>query len=73
MEEIGRYLVIKNIKDNFEGLKRHFVAEKDIKKRDYLTDLFGRSKNLHDMFAILDGASEIDVRSNKPKAVALVQ
>ena len=61
--DLGRYLGIVDIRHMF----------KSIKTTSRLNPSLGKRKNPHDVFVNLDSALEIVVRSNKPKAVALVK
>ena len=70
---LGKYLCILHIRHNFKELDQYFVARAGIKMGGGETPSLGRSKNPHDIFALLDGAIELAVWSKKPKAVALVK
>ena len=68
--DLGRYLGIVDIRHMFKGIKT--TPRLEIMGGVQNPSL-GKRKNPHDAFVNLDGALEIVVRSNKPKAVALVK
>ena len=71
--ELGKYLGIRNIRENFrEFLSNHACSRSEIEGVG-VTYPLGQTKNSHDIFINLDSAIEIAVRSKKPKAVALVK
>ena len=71
--ELGKYLGIINIRDNFNELSSHYACPQSEIEGVSVTDTLGKAKNSHDIFINLDSAIEIAVRSKKPKAVALVK
>ena len=71
---LGRYLGILDIARNFKGIKT--TSRLEIMGQGQplpQSGMRGGGINLHDAFVNLDGALEIAVGSNKPKAVALVK
>ena len=69
---LGRYLGMPDIARNFKGIKT--TSRLEIKGQPLpRSGMRGGGINPHDAFVNLDGALEIVVRSNKPKAVALVK
>ena len=71
--ELGKYLGIINIRDNFNELSSHHASPQSEIEGISVTDTLGKAKNPHDIFINLDSAIEIAVRYKKPKAVALVK
>ena len=71
--DLGKYLGIRNIRDNFKEFSSHHAHSRSEIEGVGVTDTHGRAKNPHDTFINLDSAIEIAVRSKKPKAVALVK
>ena len=76
--DLRKYLGILDIRHNFKELDRHFVARAGIKmeggEAPSRFGMLGSGKNPHGIFATLDGAIEIAVRSNKkPKAIELAK
>ena len=71
--DLGKYLGIRNIRDNFQEFSSHHARPRSKTEGVGVTYPFGRTKNCHDIFINLDSAIEIAVRSKKPKAVALVK
>ena len=69
----GKYLGIRNIRDNFKEFSSHHVHPRSEIEGVSATDTLWRAKNPHDIFINLDGAIEIAVRSKKPRAVALIK
>ena len=67
---LGRYLGIVDIRHMFKGIKT--TSRLEIMSGVQNPSL-GKRKSPHDAFVNLDDALEIAVRSNKPKAVALVK
>ena len=71
--DLGKYLGIRNIRDNFNKVSLHHArARSEIEGVD-VTNPVRRTKYSHDIFINLESAIEIAVRSKKPKAVALVK
>ena len=71
--DLGKYLRIWNIRDNFKEFSSHHAHPRSEIEGVGHTDTLGRAKNSHDIFINLDSAIEIAVRSKKPWAVALVK
>ena len=71
--ELGRYLGIRNIRDNFKDFPSHYTRLRSEIEGVVPYSPLGRTKNCHDIFVNLDGSIEIAVRSKKPKAVTLVK
>ena len=71
--DLGKYLGIRNIGDNFKDFSSHHVCPRSEIEGVVRYDTFGRTKNPHDIFINLDGPIEMAVRSKKPKAVALIK
>ena len=71
--EIGKYLGIRNIRENFREFLSHHACSRSEIEGVGVTYPLGQTKNPHDIFINLDSAIEIAVRSKKPKAVALVK
>jgi len=70
--DLGRYLDIKNIRDNFKDLVNKTLTRKQLVSVGG-SDPLGKGKNNTDCFVSFDGALEIAVRSRKHRAVALVK
>ena len=70
---LGKYLGIRNIRDNFKEFSLHQARPRSEIEGVSHTDALGRAKNHHDIFINLDSAIEIAVRSKTPRAVALVK
>ena len=71
--ELGKYLGIRNIRENFREFLSHHACSRSEIEGVGVTYSLGQTKNSHDIFINLDSAIEIAVRSKKPKAVALVK
>ena len=71
--DLGKYLGIRNIRDNFKEFSLHHTRPRSEIEGAGVTNTLGRAKNLHDICINLDSAIEIAVRSKKPKAVTLVK
>ena len=71
--ELGKYLGIRNIRENFREFLSHHACSRSEIEGVGVTYPLGQTKNSHDIFINLDSAIEIAVRSKKPKAVALVK
>ena len=71
--DLGKYLGIRNIRDNFKDFPLHHAHPRSAIEGVGLYNTLGRVKNPHDIFINLDSAIEIAVRSKKPRAVALVK
>ena len=71
--DLGKYLGIRNIRDNFKEFSWHHANPRSEIEGVPPYKTFGRAKNYHDIFINLDSAIEIAVRSKKPRAVALVK
>ena len=72
-DDLGKYLGIKNIRDNFKEFSSHHAHPRSEIEGVGVTDNLGRAKNPHDILINLDSAIEIAVRSKKPRTVALVK
>ena len=71
--DLGKYLGIRNITDNFNKFSSHHARTRSEIEGVGVTNPIGRTKYSHDIFINLESAIEIAVRSKKPKAVALVK
>ena len=71
--DLGKYLGIENIKNNFKDFPSHYTRLRSGLEGDGHTFSLGSTKNLHDIFFNLDGSIEMAVQSKKPKAVTLVK
>ena len=71
--DLGKYLGIRNVRDNFKEFSSHHARPRPEIEGVGVTDTLGRAKNPHDIFINLDSAIEIAVCSKKPTAVALVK
>ena len=71
--DLGKYLGIRNIRDNFKEFSWHHASPRSEIEGVPPYKTFGRAKNHHDIFINLDSAIEIAVRSKKPRKVALVK
>ena len=71
--DFGKYLDIKNIRDNFKEFSLHHAHPRSEIEDSGVTEIFGRAKNSHDIFINLYSATETAVRSKKVKAIALVK
>ena len=71
--DLGKYLGIRNIRDNFKELSSHHAHPRSEIEGGGVTNTLGRAKNSHDIFINLDSAILIAVRSKKLRAVALVK
>ena len=69
--DLSKYLGIEDIKSNFKDFSSHYTLRRSDLKGVGLISSLGKTKNPHDIFINLDGSIEMDVRSQKPKAVAL--
>ena len=63
--DLGKYLGIRNIRDNFKFSSHHVHSTSEIQGTG-VTDILGRAKNPHDIFINLDSAIETAARSKKP-------
>ena len=70
--ELGKYLGIENIKNNFKDFPSHYTCHRLEIQEGSQTSPLGRTKNPHDIFINLDGSIEMAVQSKEPKA-ALVK
>ena len=59
--DLGNYLDIRNIGDNFKNFPSHYARPRSEIKTVNLTATLGRTKNLHDIFINLDGSIEMAV------------
>ena len=71
--DLGKYLGVRNIRDNFKDFSSHHVCPRSEIEGVSVTYPLGRTKNSDYIFINLDSAIQIAARSNKPKAVALVK
>ena len=71
--DLGKYLGIRNMRDNFKDFLFHHSPSRSDIEGVGLRDTLGRAKNPHDIFINLGSGIEILVRSKEPKAVALVK
>ena len=71
--DLGKYLGIGNIRDNFKDFPSHYTRLRSEIEGVVPYDTLGKTKNPHDIFINLDGSIEMAVQSKKPKAVALVK
>ena len=71
--DLGKYLGIRNMRDNFKEFSSHHSRPRSEIEVVGVTDPLGRTEISHDIFINLDSAIEIAVCSKKPKAVALVK
>ena len=71
--DLGKYLGIRNIRDNFKEFSLHHAHPGSEIEGVGMTDTLGRAKNHHDIFINLDTAIDIAVRPKKIRAVALVK
>ena len=67
--DLGKYLGIKNIGDNFKDFPSHYTSPRLRIEVGGLTTPLGRTKNLHDVFINLDGCIEMAIQSKKPNAL----
>ena len=72
-DDLGKYLGISNIRDNFKDFPSHYTRLRSEIEGAVRYDTVRRTKNPHDIFINLDGSIEMAVQSKKPKAVALVK
>ena len=71
--DLGKYLGIEKMKDNFKNFPSHYACARSEIEGACLTCLLGRVKNPHDVFINLNGSIEMALRSKKRKAEALVK
>ena len=71
--DLGKYLGIRNIRDNFKDFPLYHVHPRSEIEGVGLYGTLGRAKNPHDIFINLDSAIEIAIHFKKPRAVALVK
>ena len=71
--DLGKCLSIEDIRHNFKYFPSHYTRPRLDLKGGRLTPSLGRTKIPHDIIINLDGSIEMAVRSNRPKAVALVK
>ena len=71
--DLGKYLGIRNIRDNFKESSSHHAHPLSEIEGVCHTGTLGRAKNSYDIFINFDASIEMTVRSKKPKAVALVK
>ena len=63
--DLGKYLGVRNIRDNFKDFKLHHARPRSEIEGVVQSDTLGRAKNHHDHFINLDSAIEIAVCSKK--------
>ena len=68
--DLGKYLGIRNIRDNFKEFSSHHARPRSEIEDVVPYDTLGRTENPHDIFFNLDGSIEMAIRSKKPKAFA---
>ena len=66
--DLGKYLGIRNIRDNFKEFSSHHARPRSEIEGVGVTYPLGRTKNSQDIFISPDNAIEIAVHSKKPKA-----
>ena len=71
--DLGKYLGIEDIKPNFKDFPLYYTHPRLDLQVGRFTPSVGRTKNPHNIFISPDGSMEMDVRSKKPKAAALVK
>ena len=71
--DLGKYLGIRNIRDNFKEFPLHHAHPRSEIEDVGVTNTLGRAKNPHYIFINMNSAIQMAVRSKKPKAVALVK
>ena len=71
--DLGKYLGIRNIRDNFKEFFLHHAHPRSDIEGVRETNALARTKNPHDIFINMDSAIEIAVRSKKPKVATLVE
>ena len=71
--DLGKYLSIRNIRNNFKDFRSHYARLISEIEGVVPYSTLGRTKNYHDIFINLDGSIEMAIRSKKPKAVALIK
>ena len=65
--DLGKYLGIRNITDNFKELSSHHARPWSEIEGVGPTNTLGRAKNPHDIFISLDASIEMAVRFKKPQ------
>ena len=71
--DLGKYLGIRNIRDNFKDFPSHYTRLRPEIEGVVPYSTLGRTKNPHDIFINLDGSIEMAVQSKRNKAVALAK
>ena len=71
--DLGKYLAIEKIRDNFKDFPSHYARARSEVEGAGLTGALRRAKNPHDISINSDGSIEMAVRSKKAKAAALVK
>lgn len=71
--ELGKYLGIENIRDNFKDFSSHYTRTRFEREGVRHTNALERSNHPRNIFAALDGAIEIALQSNKSKAIKLIK
>ena len=71
--DLGKYLGIRNTRDNFKDFPSHYTRLRSEIEGVSSTNSLGRTKNPHDIFINLDGSIEIAAQSKICKAVTLIK
>ena len=71
--DLGKYLGIRNIRDNFKEFSLYHAHPRSEIEGVGVTDTHGKAKTHHDIFINLDSGIEIAVCSKKPRVVAFVK
>ena len=71
--DLGKYLGIRNTRDNFKDFPSHYTRLRSEIEGVGSTNSLGRTKNPHDIFINLDGSIEIAAQSKKCKTVTLIK
>ena len=71
--DLGKYLGIRNTRDNFKDFPSHYTRLRSEIEGVGSTNSLGRTKNPHDIFINLDGSIEIAAQSKKCKAVTSIK
>ena len=69
--DLGKYLGIRNIRDNFKDFPSHYTRLRSEVEGVVPYSTPGRTKNPHDIFINLDGSIEMAVRSKKTQGSCL--
>ena len=71
--DLGKYLSIRNIRDNFKDFRSHYTRLRSEIQGVVPYSTLGRTENSHDIFINLDSLVAMAIQSKKPKAVALIK